>query len=264
MKKTKRTLLQDSRDLIRLITVVLFVPWFGSISMGLLGIDLGEFEAEVAVLVTFILFGSFWCGWLCPFGNLDYFISRIGKKLFPNLQIQIPKKVDSMLRNLKYVFLAMFIAVIIIKQIDYFFGDHMEMYLSTTATTWYIRAKKYFILLLPLLWPRFFCKYICFQKAAYNIINRVVPITVIKRDSDACTSCKKCDKSCPMKIDISNRTTIAGSDCIGCYRCVDQGTCPEKAQALSLRFMGAQIKPLWLAIYGLVFYYAFSLILILV
>ena len=28
-----------------------------------------EFETEYVVLVAILLFGTFWCGWACPFGN---------------------------------------------------------------------------------------------------------------------------------------------------------------------------------------------------
>jgi ferredoxin len=103
--------------------------------------------------------------------------------------------------------------------------------------------------------PRFFCKYICFQKAGYNLINRLLPLTTIKRDTSACISCHRCDKVCPVQIKVSEKETISGNDCLGCYSCVDKGVCPEKANAIHLSFLGKQVNPLVFSIAALLFYY---------
>lgn len=245
---------RDLRDFVRFITVVIFIPWFGWITSNVFGFE-AEFETELAVLLTFVIFGTFWCGWICPFGNLSYFISMIGKKLFPKIQIKIPEKIDHKLRYLKYLFLGIFIYVIVSNRLDYFFGDHMEMYFSTQFTTAFIKFKKFAILLVPLLIPRFFCKYLCFQKAAYNIINKVFPFTVISRDTDKCVQCKKCDKSCPMDIQISQIENVRGKDCIGCWSCLDENTCPSKANALSLKFFGRKVSPIYFAAAAIPIYY---------
>ena len=256
-----RSPLKDSRDLVRFITVLLFIPWFGWFTKSVFGFEF-EFEAELAVLLSFILFGTFWCGWLCPFGNLSYFVSLIGKKLFPTIQIKIPEKLDRPLRYLKYIFLGLFIYVIFSKKLDYFFGDHMDMYFSTGFTTAFIKFKKYAILLIPLLIPRFFCKYMCFQKGAYNIINRLIPFTAIHRDDTKCINCRKCDKSCPMGIEISDHSNIKGKDCLGCFSCLDKSVCPEKTNALSFIVLGKKVNPLYFAAAVLPIYYVMTWALI--
>ncbi|WP_300668660.1 4Fe-4S binding protein [Desulfoluna sp.] len=242
------------RDFVRLMTVLLFLPWIAWVPETLFGTEL-DVEMEVIVLLMFVLFGSFWCGWICPFGNADYFISKIGKKMFPSLQRDLPEKVDKPLRYLKYLFLTGFVFVIISEGIDYFWGDHMIMYKATAFTWGYIKAKKVFILLIPLLIPRFFCKYICFQKAGYNLINRFLPLTVIKREASACLSCRRCDQVCPVQIKISEKATIAGGDCLGCYNCIDTGVCPEKADAIYLSFLGTRVNPWVFCLGALIFYY---------
>jgi len=95
----------EVRDLIRFMTVLLFVPWFSWFTSSTFGVEI-EFESEVAVTIAFLVLGSFWCGWLCPFGNVNYFVTKIGKKLFPSLQFDLPKSVDKIFRYLKYIFLA--------------------------------------------------------------------------------------------------------------------------------------------------------------
>ncbi|MEA1968061.1 MAG: 4Fe-4S binding protein [Thermodesulfobacteriota bacterium] len=236
------------------MTVLLFIPWFGGFTSAVFGFE-AEFETEIAVMLAFLLFGPLWCGWICPFGNLSYFISRAGAVLFPNIQITIPEKADRPLRYLKYVILVIFIYVIITHRFDYFFTDHMEMYFSTEFTTFFIKFKKYAIMLIPLLIPRFFCKYLCFQKAMYNIINRFLPFTSIHRNTDQCVECRKCDKACPMGINISTMDSIKGKDCIGCFSCVDEKVCPSKVNAMELRFLGKKIKPLKFAAIVIPVYY---------
>lgn len=243
--------------MVRLITVLLFIPWFGGFTTAVFGFE-AEFETEIAVMISFIIFGTFWCGWICPFGNLSYFVSKIGQTLFPSIQIQIPDALDRPLRWLKYLLLCFFVYALVSNDINYFLDDHMQMYFSTEFTTFFIKFKKYAVLLIPLLIPRFFCKYLCFQKAAYNIINRIVPIVTISRNTADCIDCGQCDNVCPSGIQISQMKTISGKDCIGCYNCVDDKTCPSKANAMSLRVLGRKVNPLWLAAVAIPVYYGMT------
>lgn len=258
---SKKNKLTDTRNLIRLLTVFLFLPWFGGLAHAIFGIEF-EFESEIVVLSSFFILGSFWCGWLCPFGNLSFFVSKISDKLFPSVKLKIPAKLDKVLRYLKFLFLGLFIFTLISSGIDYFFGDHMDMYFANDYTKAYIKFKKYAIILVPLVIPRFFCKYICFQKAAYNIINRIFPIIKISRNTDTCINCLKCDKVCPMDINVSKEKTISGMDCIGCYECVNDGVCPPKADAIHLKFLNKKINPYVFAMIAIVIYYLITLIVL--
>lgn len=258
MEKRKGFKTSDLRDLIRFATVIFLVPWFSWLTVNLFGAEI-EFESEIAVVFCFLIFGSFWCGWLCPFGNLSYFVSKLGKNLFPSLQFNISPKWDEKLRYLKYLFLLIFLYVLISGSVNYFLDDHMVMYKSTDVTSWYITLKKYFIILVPLIIPRFFCKYICFQKGLYNLMNRIFPTMVIKRDSEKCISCSLCDKKCPMTIDVSSCDKISGKDCISCYDCVD--SCPSKVQALSIRWFGIKVDPKWFSLLIIVVYYCITFII---
>ena len=80
----------------------------------LLGFEF-EFETEWVVLACILVFGTFWCGWFCPFGNVQYFASMIGRKFLPKFQVNIPENYDRPLRWLKFGFLAMFIFVFVSK-----------------------------------------------------------------------------------------------------------------------------------------------------
>lgn len=75
---------------------------------------------------------------------------------------------------------------------------------------------------------RAFCKYICpitvfLKPASYFSLLRV------KNDKDKCISCGKCKRGCPMDVDMTDnsRKRINGTDCILCFKCVDE--CPQKS-----------------------------------
>ena len=122
LPKHTHSRLKDTRDLVRFLTVLLFIPWFGAFSLAMFGFE-AEFETEIAVMAAFVIFGSFWCGWICPFGNLSYFVSRMGKSLFPKAQIRIPENLDRPLRYLKYFILMIFIYALFSHQINYFLDE---------------------------------------------------------------------------------------------------------------------------------------------
>ena len=89
---------------------------------------------------------------------------------------------------------------------------------------------------------RFYCRYLCYQKAAYNLMNRF-SVTSIGRNAATCVGCKKCDRVCPMDVQVFSLETIRGRDCISCYNCVDEGTCPAEADAMELRFLRRRVDP---------------------
>lgn len=78
---------------------------------------------------------------------------------------------------------------------------------------------------------RAFCKYICpitvfLQPMSYFAVFR------IKVDSEKCISCGKCEKVCPMEVEVpsNSRKKKNATECILCMKCVD--ACPKKALKL--------------------------------
>lgn len=240
------------RDIVRLLFTLSFFA-LPQLTEQVFGIEF-EFENEYIVLLSIALFGSFWCGWFCPFGNAQYYAGIIGRKCFPGMQIKIPSRFDRALRLLKYAFLLMFIFVFIRGEYGYF-DDHMSMYKSTWYSSLFIAFKKpWAIMVIPLFIPRFFCKYLCYQKAGYQIINRIFPFLVIKREADSCISCSKCSKECPMDVPIADKLKVTGGECVGCFGCVDDSGCPTKPSALHITWFGKKIHPLRLSILIVAFY----------
>lgn len=67
-----------------------------------------SFILMILGVITALLLGTIFCGYLCPFGTFQEWIGKLGKKLFPKKYNQIvPKKLDHVLRYLRYVVLIM-------------------------------------------------------------------------------------------------------------------------------------------------------------
>lgn len=254
--KKKRTTLTTLRTNIQLFYAVSFyIVYFA------LGFEF-EVESEYAVLLLVFLAGPLFCGWSCPFGATSYFMLQIRRKLFPKLEYSLPKKVDKYLRFLRYGLLVYFIYMFIALGVNYF-GDHMEMYFSTSFSTLFIKTKHLFVILVAMFIPYFFCKYLCWQKAAYNLISKyILPSTKIVRDEKTCIGCKKCSSVCPMSIDIANKKEVKGWDCFECFNCLDTDICPPKKRSLQLKWFGIKVNPLYFSMVALIIYWTITLILL--
>ncbi len=74
--------------------------------------------------------------------------------------------------------------------------------------------------------PRMWCRYLCPLGALLGLFARVAPLgrTV---DADACISCGKCDRACPMDAISADYHATDASRCQACYACAD--VCPTDA-----------------------------------
>ena len=248
-KDTRITLM---RDLIRLFFVISFFVIYS-----ILGIDF-VIEHNVVQWLSIVLLGTIFCGWACPFGGASYFMSRIGNKLFPKLQFNLPAKIDKPLRYLRHVLLVYFLYIIIFSEgVD--FVDCMTYFGKNTFTMAYLLIKFITVLLVSLFIPHFFCKYLCFQKAFYNIAAIIFRVTKITRNESTCISCKKCDKVCPMSIEISKLKQVRANECLSCFNCLDKDVCPTKSKSLGFKWMGKTWNYVTFSLVAFVIYMAITL-----
>ena len=198
------------------------------------------------VLGTLMLFGTVLgrvlCGFLCPFGLIQDLLHRI-----PTPKLRVPRRVDRILRYLKY---AVLLVLVLLGPVlsagplgggDPWFCKYicpagtLEGGIPLLLNNETLRQAAGFlfswkcgvmlaILLGAVFISRCFCRYLCPLGAVYALFNRFA-LYQMQVDHARCIGCGKCDPVCPMALDV--RKEITGGECIRCGRC--KAVCPAKA-----------------------------------
>ena len=205
--------------------------------------NLLNFAILCGVVGLGLVAGRAFCGWMCPLGALQDFITTWSRRLsgerhhvrgktskarFP---ICMPQPIDRWLRYIKYAVLAFIL-------VSSLFTVYPPLHAFCPA-----RAVFSFQLTSGLLWSvlitfvatsflveRFWCKYLCPLGALLAPINKISPLR-IKANSERCNACGRCDSECPMGIqDIPEN--LADTECVRCMECLD--TC-ARDNSLTLR-----------------------------
>ena len=194
-----------------------------------------------------VIFGRFICGWLCAFGFIQDLLYRI-----PVPKLTLPKKVDSVLRYLKYVILVVFVLLlpsILTNEFGIappYFCEWIcpvgtleggiplvllkESVRNTIGFIFYWKfAILIFIVVLSMFVYRPFCKYMCPLGTIYGIFNKV-SIVRLHLNKDKCVDCSRCGAVCPMQVE-PNKTPDS-MECIRCGKCT--GECPTDALYLGV------------------------------
>jgi len=180
-------------------------------------------------VIVAILFGAIFCGYICPFGSFQEWIGKIGGKLFPKKYNHfVPKKLDHLLRYLRYGVLAMVLyntavtAKLVFQAVDPYYAL-FNFFTNEVAVTAYIALGV--ITVLSLFIERPWCKYFCPYGALLGLFN-LISIFKIRRNKNTCIGCKQCDNTCPMNIEVSNTNTVKNHQCISCHQCTSEMVCP--------------------------------------
>ncbi len=180
-------------------------------------------------VIVAILFGAIFCGYICPFGTFQEWIGKIGRKLFPKKYNHfVPKKLDHLLRYLRYGVLAMVLyntavtAKLVFQAVDPYYAL-FNFFTNEVAVTAYIALGV--ITVLSLFIERPWCKYFCPYGALLGLFN-LISIFKIRRNKNTCIGCKQCDNTCPMNIEVSNTNTVKNHQCINCHQCTSEMVCP--------------------------------------
>ena len=200
---------------------------------------LSNLVLAIAVLVIALLLRSAFCGWICPLGfiqdMLHSFSAWLQKRFVPVRKFfrSLARRgqpvwafLDKYLRFLKYGVLIWAVTGAAIYGVMVFRNyDPWSALINIAEWTF---TPGLVVLGLTLVGSFFverpWCRYACPLGAASGLLGKLSPI-YIKREADACTSCKICTKSCPMGLQVHTATTITSVDCMSCLECV--GDCPR-------------------------------------
>lgn len=209
------------------------------------------------VLLFFsVVLGRLVCGFLCPFGLVQDLLHKI-----PLPKWELPRKIDRPLRYLKYVILAVTVVLLPLTLTNAFgiappyFCEYLcpvgalEGGIPLASQSESLRQMigglfywKMFLLVLvviaSLVIYRPFCKYLCPLGAFYGLFQRV-GFYQMQVDQAKCDGCGRCEKTCPMQVDV--RKNINGAECIRCGRCKD--ICHTSAISSGFRLGPGKTEP---------------------
>jgi Na+-translocating ferredoxin:NAD+ oxidoreductase RnfG subunit/NAD-dependent dihydropyrimidine dehydrogenase PreA subunit len=189
---------------------VVKIMFFGK---SLLDSSLTWFVLVGGILVTSLLFGRLFCGYLCPFGALHELCGRLGAKRF-----SFSGKLSRRLKYVKYV--ALFAAPALFLLTGRVSSAALEPFgtlfsLNGSTMQWVFVA---FILAAGFFVMRFFCRFLCPAGAAMAILS--LPRILRDRRRTNCVKCGKCIKACPADA-LSEAESILDADYTECLNCND-------------------------------------------
>ena len=206
-------------------------------------------------LVTAVLLKRGFCSWVCPFGLLTEYLNRLHKLIFRK-NIKVPALFDYPLRSLKYLLLAFFLWAIVLNMnaaaLEYFIyspynmvADIKMLYFFADITPfafWVLVA----LVVLSIVLRNFWCRYLCPYGALLGVLS-FISILKVHRNTDTCTNCQKCTRTCPVDIKVHKTARVISDECHACLQCV--AVCPEKDTLyLSAARRNAMLKPLAYAV----------------
>jgi ferredoxin len=196
-----------------------------------------------------IVFGRYFCGWVCPFGAIHQFTGYLWNRKAP-ISKRLALNTYRMLQNVKYYILIVFLVMAIlpfstsslqtglldpISLITRTFNlallpiADMKPSVMSVAGRFYEGALLVTLLfftavLMNFIIPRFYCRFICPLGALLGILSRFAVFRIGKNES-LCTDCKRCDAFCEGACAPSARIRVP--ECVLCLNCREE--CGEKA-----------------------------------
>jgi polyferredoxin len=194
------------------------------------------------VLLTSLIWGRIYCGYLCPFGAVIELLNVISP-----VRLRMPEAIHRRLVYVKYVILvlAVVLTFAVIRGIatgSNFFDvePFSTLFLSAGDATAF--GFLGVVLVASALFSRFYCGYICPVGAALSILGRL-RIQEIRRWPE-CEGCKVCERGCPTGA--ISHGKVSTLECMDCRKCeanfLNTNICPHYAaartSALSVRDVG--------------------------
>jgi polyferredoxin len=195
----------------------------------------------LATVILTIIFGRFFCSWVCPLGSLHHFVGFLAhrkKTLTQKIQLNKYRKAQC----IKYFILTIFLAMaafpslaatlqtglldpipLVTRSFNLVLLPIVDSSVNLVSVTtrfyegaWLIFAIFLTAVLLNLVIPRFYCRFICPLGAFFGIIGRFAVWRIGKNQTE-CTDCKLCERSCEGGCGPSGNIRI--SECVLCFNC---------------------------------------------
>jgi polyferredoxin len=188
-----------------------------------------SFVLMIISLLLAILFGPVFCGWVCPLGTIQEFVSNWGRKLFRRrFNHFVPAKLDNVPRYLRYGVLAWVVYMtagtgkLIFAEYDPYFALFSFWTSEVSILGLVILGVT---LALSLFVERPWCKYACPYGAVLGITN-LFQVFGIRRNENTCKADGACSIMCPMNIPVDSKTVVRDHQCISCLECTSEAVCP--------------------------------------
>lgn len=215
----------------------------------------------LSLIVFAIVFNKTWCGWFCPFGTFQDWISSIRKKIGIR-EIQFSERTKHILAPIKYISLMLFLITPAIYALGFNTGTPIfckicpvKSFLSifegnllnfgigyppgvmASILTCIITG----VTLVGIIFKeRFFC-FFCPIAGFINIFNKF-SFFRFRKNVNSCNGCGNCWRVCPMDIkevyQEKTKENVLAEDCILCLKCIE--ACPQD-NALFVRFFKKDI-----------------------
>lgn len=185
---------------------------------------LGVFEAAtihyvVAKIFGPLVFGRGWCGYACW--------TAMVLDLLPFKKPAAPRKRWGFIRYITFGASLLFVTLLFVLQLpnkedimwwSFIIGN--VLYYAVGITLAFVCRDN-----------RAFCKYICPVTVFLKPMSRF-SLFRIRVDESKCVSCGKCEKVCPMNVEVpcNSRKKKNATECILCMKCVEE--CPKNALRL--------------------------------
>lgn len=221
-------------------------------------------------LAWFLFFNKAWCGYICPLGTIQDWISKLRQILRVRYSTYTAKQ-QSILKTIKYVLLVLLLVVPLaignsffgLPKLSFDFhaafcqicpGRRLILLFIGDLTQWRINFHSAVTIVLTSLGmiftalfliggffkKRFFCLF-CPMNALHHLFTRLAFLKLYK-DGSKCTRCGNCYRVCDAEIleiadDVDSRY-IVNDRCSMCFKCV--AACPEE-DCLKVTFLGFPI-----------------------
>ena len=203
----------------------------------------------VVVSVLTLVFGRFFCSWVCPLGTLQDLAS-----VAPRDKKAAAKKARNRYRDiyfLKYALLLALLVLAVLGPVQVGLLDPLALYLRTlggvllpgiqaagvpigtlervTAGGLLVGLMMVAVLAVTRFVPRAWCRTVCPLGATFGVLGRWSLLS-IRRDEEACVDCGRCARVCNGAADPDSK--LRPSECVLCFNCI--GECPYDALTYGL------------------------------